>query len=218
MKKTQGTLKPILFILPVILLLLLNSFYETSISYRVLGKWKYVSHLYRGVGRYGQEEVVAIKTSVLNFEKNKIYFSGVTFIDTCFYTEFLPKAFFDRDYQSSHYLLDGPLAIKYSEEKLSKFVRLDFNCKPNGFGTFYLNGDTVILNSTGGVTFFFTKVKPCQTRLFARVQETELIDGIGFLSCFSKMEEGSFKGTMNGILNLITTRGDSLSVNSFSND
>ena len=97
MKKTQGTLNPVLFILSVILLLLLNSFYESGISDRVLGKWKYVSHLYRGVGRYGQEEVVTIKTSFLNFEKNKIYFSGVTFIDTCFYTEVLPKSFFDRD-------------------------------------------------------------------------------------------------------------------------
>ena len=213
MKKTNRNLKLIVFILPVILLLLSNSFQEPGTSDRVLGKWQYESHIYRGVGRYGEKEVDAIKTSVLNFDKDKIYFNDVTFIDTCFYTEFLQKAFFDRDYKSSHYLLDGPLAIKYSEEQLSKFIWLDFNCQQNGFGTFYLNVDTLILNSTGGVTFFFTKVKPSPTRLFAGAQERELVDGIGFPSCFSKMKDGNFKGNINGILNLITPKGDSLSVN-----
>ena len=47
----------------------------------------------------------------------------------------------------------------------------------------------------------------------AGAQERELIDGTGFPSCFSKMETGSFKGTLNGILNLINPQGDSLSVN-----
>lgn len=74
-----------------------------------------------------------------------------------FYSELHPKAFFDREDKHSHYLLDGPLAIKYSEEQHSKFIRIELNCEPNSFGTFYLNGDTLILNSTGGVTFFFTK-------------------------------------------------------------
>ena len=159
MKKTHGNLKRILFILPVILLLLFNSFQEPGIYDRVLGKWKYQSHLYRKVGRYGSKEVDAIKSSLLGFTENKIYFTNATFIDTCFYSELSPKAFFDREDKESSYFLDGPLAIKYSEEKLSKFIRLDFNCQPNGFGTFYLNGDTLILKSTGGVTFFFTKIK-----------------------------------------------------------
>ena len=159
MKKTNRNLKLIVFILTVILLFLSNSFKEPGISDRFLGKWKYASHIYRGVGRYGQKEVDAIKTSVLNFDKDKIYFNDVTFIDTCFYTEFLQKTFFDRDYKSSHYLFDCPLAIKYTEDQLSKFIRLDFNCQPNGFGTVYFNEDTLILNSTGGVTFFFTKLK-----------------------------------------------------------
>ena len=49
--------------------------------------------------------------------------------------------------------------------------------------------------------------------MFAVGQETELVDGTGFPSCFSKMESGSFKGTLNGILHLFTPQGDSLSVN-----
>jgi hypothetical protein len=202
-----------MFILTVLLLLLSSSFQEPSILQRLIGNWEYKSHIYRGVGRYGEKEVDAIKTSFLNFEKNKIYFSGIKFIDTCFYTTVLSKSFFGRDFRSSHYLLDGPLSIKYPEDQLSKFIKLDFSCQLNGFGTFYLNGDTLILNSTGGVTFFFAKVKPGTTRFIEGAQETELVDGTGFPSYFSKMDTGCFKGTINGTLNLITPKGDSLSVN-----
>ena len=148
-----------MLILPMILLLLSNTFKEPCISDRVMGKWKYELHLYRTVGRYGTKEVDEIKSSLLCFTENKIYFTNATFIDTCFYTELQPKAFFDRENKKSSYFLDGPLAIKYSEQKLSKFIRLDFNCKPNDFGIFYLNADTLILDSNGGVTFFFTKNK-----------------------------------------------------------
>ena len=121
--------------------------------------------------------------------------------------------FFERENKKPSFFLDGPLAIKYSEDLLSKFIRLDFNCQQNGFGTFYLNGDTLILNSTGGVTFFFTKVKPSPTRSFAEDQERELVDGTGFLSYFSMIEEGSFKGQVSGILKIVSANGDSLSVN-----
>ena len=159
MKNKREKLKLAMFILPVILLLMSNSFREPGISDLVLGKWQYESHVYYSVGRYGPKEVDPIKSSLLCFTENKIYFTNANFIDTCFYSELQLKGFFDRDYKKPHYLLDGPLAIKYSEEKLSKFIWLDFNCKPNGFGTFYLNGDTLILKSTGGVTFFFTKIK-----------------------------------------------------------
>ena len=132
---------------------------QPEISQRILGKWKYESHIYYRVGRYGTKEIDPIKSSWLCFTENKIYFTNVTFIDTCIYSELQPKGFFDRTNKKSSYFLDGPLAIKYSEEQLSKFIWLDFNCKPNGFGTFYLNGDTLILKSLGGVTFFFTKIK-----------------------------------------------------------
>ena len=159
MKKINIKVRLLGFILMGFLLFQFSFSNEPNILKQVVGEWKYASHIYRGVGRYGEKEVDKIKISVLNFSSDKIYFKDVTFIDTCFYTEFLPKAFFDRDYKSSHYLLDGPLAIKYSDEQLSKFIWLDFNCQPNGFGTFYLNGDTLVLKSTGGVTFFFTKIK-----------------------------------------------------------
>ena len=211
MKKPHGNLKLILFILPVILLLVSNSFKEPGISDRVLGKWQYALYLNRGVGRYGQKEVDAIKTSVLNFDKDKIYFNDVTFIDTCFYMDLQSMPFFERENKEPSFFLDGPLAIKYSEDQLSKFIRLDFNCQQNGFGTFYLNGDTLILNSTGGISFFFTKVKPSPTRLFAEEQERELLDGQGFLSYFSKIEEGSFKGQVSGILKIVSAKGDTLS-------
>ena len=142
-----------------ILLLQFSVSDQPNILQRILGNWKYELHLYRTVGRYGPKEVDAFKSSLLCFTENKIYFSSATFIDTCFYSELSPKAFFDRKDKESSYFMDGPLAIKYSEAQLSKFIRLDFNCKQNGFGTFYLNGDTLILNSTGGVTFFFTKIR-----------------------------------------------------------
>ena len=123
----------------------------------IFGKWKYESHIYRKVGRYGSKEVDSFKSSLLYFCKEKVYFANVTFIDTCFYSEMHLKAFFDREDKESSYFMDGPLAIKYSEEQLSKFIRIELNCAPNGFGTFYLNADTLILDSNGGVTFFFTK-------------------------------------------------------------
>ena len=133
---------------------------EPDITQQILGKWKYATHLYRKVGRYGPKEVDAIKSSLLCFVKDKVYFTNLTFIDTCFYSELHPKAFFDREDKEPSYFSDGPLAIKYSKEQLSKFIRIDLNCKSNGFGTFYLNADTLILKSTGGgVTFFFTKSK-----------------------------------------------------------
>jgi hypothetical protein len=132
---------------------------EPDISQLIMGKWKYVSFAYRGVGRYGQKEVDSVKASELCFNKDKVYFTKLNFIDTCFYSELHPASFFDREYKKPHYLLDGPLALKYTEQELSKFIRIDLNCKENGFGTFYLNKDTLILNSTGGITFYFTKIK-----------------------------------------------------------
>jgi hypothetical protein len=130
---------------------------EPDISKQILGKWEYKSHLYRKVGRYGQKEVDAIKSSILYFNKDKVYFTNIKFIDTCIYSELLPKAFFDREDKDVSYFQDGPLAVKYSKEELGKFIWIDLNCKDNGFGTFYLNADTLILKSTGGITFFFTK-------------------------------------------------------------
>lgn len=130
---------------------------EPDISQKILGKWKYESHIYFRVGRYGPKEVNPIKSSLLCFRKDKVYFTDIKFIDTCYYSNLQPKAFFDRENKKSSYFLDGPLALKYTEQQLSKFIRIDLNCKDNGFGIFYLNADTLILDSNGGVTFFFTK-------------------------------------------------------------
>jgi len=144
--------------LPFFILCCQFSFSEVpGIKQHILGKWKYVSHIYFSVGRYGPKEVDPIKSSTLCFKKDKLYFTDITFIDTCYYPKLRPKAFFDREGKKPHYLLDGPLAIRYTEQQLSKFVRINMNCTPNDFVTFYLNADTLILDSTGGVTFFFTK-------------------------------------------------------------
>jgi len=159
MKSLISTTKLFVFIFTSILCCQFLLSNEPDISEQLLGQWKYESFLYRGVGRYGKKEVDAIKSARLCFNKDKIYFTDVTFIDTCFYSDLHSAAFFNREFKQSHYLLDGPLAIKYSEEQLSKFIRIDLNCKENGIGTFYLNRDILILNSTGGVTFFFTKSK-----------------------------------------------------------
>ena len=157
MKHLITTAKLFIFLLITILCCQFILSDEPDISQRILGIWKYESHLYRKVGRYGKNEVDSIKSSLLYFNKDKVYFKDIKFIDTCFYTELKPKAFFDREDKEVSYFQDGPLAVKYSREKLSKFTWIDLNCKENGFGTFYLNGDTLILKSLGGVTFFFTK-------------------------------------------------------------
>ena len=159
MKNSYRPVKLIIVLLFFILCYQFSFSVGPDIKQQVLGKWKYESHLYRKVGRYGPKEVDPIKSSVLCFMKDKIYFTDIAFIDTCFYSQLEPKAFFDREDKESSYFLDGPLAVKYSEKQLSKFVWIDFNCKSNDFGTFYLNADTLILNSTGGVIFFFTKSK-----------------------------------------------------------
>jgi hypothetical protein len=159
MKNLNTTAKLFIFFFLGILFCQFSSSNDPDISIQIRGKWKYDSHIYRNVGRYGPKEVDLIKSSLLCFTKDKVYFTDVTFIDTCFYSELHAKAFFDRESKESSYFLDGPLAIRYTEQKLSKFVRIELNCKPNGFGTFYLNTDTLILDTTGGITFFFTKSK-----------------------------------------------------------
>lgn len=128
-------------------------------SRQVLGKWKYEKHIYDPVSRYGKEEVEAIKSSRLCFMKDKIYFTDLTFIDTCFYSELRLKAFFDKEFKEPDWRRDGPVALKYTEKQLSNFTRIELNSNRNHIGVFYLNADTLILNSSGGVTFFFTKSK-----------------------------------------------------------
>lgn len=159
MKTLKRAVHLFVFLFVGILFCQFSSSKEPDFSQQVLGKWKYEKHIYRKVGRYGKEEVDAIKSSHLCFMKDKVYFTDLTFIDTCFYSEFHPKAFFDRENKESSYFQDGPLAIKYSEQQLSNFTHIELNGPRNGFGVFYLNADTLILNSTGGVTFFFTKSK-----------------------------------------------------------
>lgn len=159
MKTLKRAVHLVVFLSIGILFCQFSSSQDLDFSRQVLGKWKYEKHMYRKVGRYGKEEVDAIKSSRLCFMKDKVYFKDLTFIDTCFYSHIQPKAFFDRQDKEVSYFLDGPLAIKYSNQQLSNFIHIDLNCHPNGFGVFYLNADTLILNSTGGVTFFFTKSK-----------------------------------------------------------
>jgi hypothetical protein len=163
MKNFRRTFNLFILVLIGILCFQFSFSQEPDPSRQVLGKWKYEKHIYSKVGRYGKEEVDAIKSSQLCFLKDKVYFTDLTFIDTCFYTQIQPKAFFDRKDKESSYFQDGPLAVKYSEKQLSNFIRIELDCQPNDFGVFYLNADTLILKSTGGVTFFFTKSKSTQS-------------------------------------------------------
>lgn len=127
-------------------------------SKEIIGNWVYSSHIYRTVGRYGPKEVDSIKSSLLCFTENRVYFNDIKFIDTCYYTRLQLNKFFERENKEPNYFQDGPLALKYSREQLSKFIRIDLDSKRNNFGTFYLNRDTLILNTFGGVTLFFIKV------------------------------------------------------------
>lgn len=159
MKTLKRAVHLFVFLFIGILFCQFSSSQDNDFSRQVLGKWKYEKHIYHKVGRYGKEEVDAIKSSLLYFMKDKVYFTDLTFIDTCFYTQIQPKAFFDRQDKEVSYFQDGPLSIKYSDKQLSNFTRIDLNSPRNHFGVFYLNADTLILNSSGGVTFFFTKNK-----------------------------------------------------------
>lgn len=159
MKNFRRTFNFFILIFIGILCYQFSSSKEPDLSQQVLGKWKYEKHIYRKVGRYGKEEVEAIKSSQLCFLKDKVYFTDLTFIDTCFYSKLRLKAFFDREDKKPNYFEDGPLALKYTEKQLGNFIRIELNCHRNRLGFFYLNADTLILNSTGGVTFFFIKSK-----------------------------------------------------------
>jgi len=54
--------------------------------------------------------------------------------------------------------------------------------------------------------------------LFANAQERELVDGLGFTSCFSSIKEGNFNGQINGIMNITHINGDSLAFSFKSNN
>ena len=148
----------------IIIGLLLGLFFQCQSQNRafetknIIGEWEYESHISRNVGRYGPEEVKSLKYSVLCIMKDKIYFKDILFIDTCFYSELHRRAFFDRKEKMPSYIIDGPLAVKYSREQLNEIEVIDLNCKYNCLGSLYFKHDTLILNSCGGITLFLTKI------------------------------------------------------------
>ncbi len=147
-------------------IILISSLFVLILSYcspakvsppQITGSWKCIGNINWYSVRFGTEEIDSIKYSTLHLTGNKVYIDGVSVIDTCFYTGYSLKPFFDRPEKRSNYGIDGPLTQRYTEQKLSKLLRVDLETKKNNFGTFYLKEDTLILNTLRGVTFLYLR-------------------------------------------------------------
>ena len=126
----------------------------------IYGSWKFVKYWDWKAVSYDEKQLDSIKSSVLHIGKNKIYFEGLTFIDTCFYTEIQFKSFFDLQYTEPNVFTDRALAIEYSKDELSTIKRIETDCKSGTcyLGILYLKQDTLITNYCGNFTFLWTKI------------------------------------------------------------
>jgi len=128
----------------------------------ILGSWKYVKHESWRVTKYSNKDINSVRKSVLNIDKNKVYFVGPAsmLIKPCTYNKMSFKKFFDRDEPEPDASEDRMLAVLYSKKELEKFIRIELHVDYNCLETMYLKKDTLILNYCGGVTFFLTRIKP----------------------------------------------------------
>lgn len=131
----------------------------------IYGQWTYVKHGWWQASKFGKEEVENIKLSILNVEKNRVYFANLKFIDTCKYSQIEYRNFFEEGKEKSSYSEDYQyMMLKYPKAELSKIQRVKLNCEYNCLGELYLKQDTLILNFCGGVTFYMIKT-PDKTKL-----------------------------------------------------
>jgi len=134
---------------------------QNNTAKNILGSWKYVKHESWRVTKYSNKDINSVRKSVLNIDKNKVYFVGPAslLIEPCAYNKMSFKKFFDRDEPEPDASEDRMLAVLYSKKELEKFVRIELHVDYNCLETMYLKRDTLILNYCGGVTFFLTRFK-----------------------------------------------------------
>ena len=134
---------------------------QNNTSTNIFGSWKYVKHESWRVTKYSNKDINSVRKSVLNIDKNKVYFVGPAslLIEPCAYNKMSFKKFFDRDEPEPDVSEDRMLAVLYTKKELEKFVRIELHVDYNCLETMYLKRDTLILNYCGGVTFFLTKIK-----------------------------------------------------------
>ncbi len=148
---------------------------------QIFGKWITLKSLSRDYTKYNIEDIKKVEKSILCIERNRIYFDGVNFIDTCYFNSkrITYSKLFDKKNEEYHWFEDGtkllmrkkdtgPLPSIYTKEQLSKFIFINLGCGHDQ-SIIYLNADTLILNYIGGVTFFLVKI----------ADEKRFIKGVG---------------------------------------
>jgi hypothetical protein len=152
-------LKRIIFV--IILFTFINCYSQNELKNPndiIYGRWKCVKHDYGGYNSFTFEQAEAIRTSILNIEKNKIYYTNINFVGKCDYSKFKVTP-----YDTTLYL-GLIIEFRYTKRELSKIMVYDpvdkngdFACF-NDCAIFYLKQDTLI-NICGGYTFFLIKEK-----------------------------------------------------------
>ncbi len=135
----------------------------------LLGVWKYEKNYSKQYTKLGRSEFEQLPSMKVHIEKDKIYAEGVSFFDTCHFSEETIKQsmlldtcndpyywYEESDIPIAPLRYTGPLVLYYSKEELSKFECIDFGCHYH-LSTIFKNEDTLIFNYLGGAVVFFTK-------------------------------------------------------------
>jgi len=147
-------------IIPVVVLFIFVScYFQTETKNRsdlIYGKWKCVKHDYGGFNSFTFEQAEAIRKSILNIEKNKIFYMNNSTVGVCEYSKFIISNWDTTLYTG---LI---IEFRYTKKELSKiqvFNPVDekgnFACY-NDCAKFFLKQDTLI-NVCGGYTFYLIK-------------------------------------------------------------
>ncbi len=174
----------------ILLLMVCQSAFSQVVeqSQQVFGNWTSVKSMTKDFTKYNIEQIKILEKSILHVENEKIYFEGLSFIDTCYFSKFKIKYsyLFDKSNPEYHWyeggvrLLQrkkdtGPLPSIYSRAQLSKFISVDLGCGYD-LSILFLNKDTLILNYLGGVTLFLVKI-PNETKTYQGVgSELQIVD------------------------------------------
>ena len=135
------------------------AFYKcSSQSESIYGKWKCVATDFRGYQKFTLKQADVVKKSILNIEKNKMYYSEVDFIDLCTFDSIIYKRGLEKeDWSGTSFF------YRYSKKDLSEMIAcIPVNAKGewscyNECAQLYLKQDTMI-NICGGYTFFLKRV------------------------------------------------------------
>ena len=147
-----------LLILSCILLVCCNLSTTSKLENQFYGKWECKKVLGWRATKYTSLQLEKIKVSKLIIEKDKFFFGGIEFIDTCNGIEWRVKKV------DSLTTIPQQLEVLYDSNEISELYTLEpfnkegnYNCY-NNCAELFLKRDTLI-NICGGYTLFFIKVK-----------------------------------------------------------